>query len=80
MTGTQEVERSVGSPGRTIETNEHCTEAVLTHASRKQEPIFIVSTREGRGESPTVRYSLTWDSRVREHEQMDRSPLGSKPA
>jgi len=50
------VELIVESPVRTIETNVHCTEVVLTHASKKQKPIFIASTSEVYGKSAKVPY------------------------
>ena len=40
------VQLIVESPVRTIETNVHCTEVVLTQASKKKKPVFIASTRE----------------------------------
>ena len=50
------VELIVESPVRTIETNVHCTEVVLTHASKKQKPIFIASTSEVYGKSADIPY------------------------
>ena len=50
------VELIVESPVRTIETNVHCTEVVLTHAAKKQKPIFIASTSEVYGKSEDVPY------------------------
>jgi len=46
------VELIVESPVRTIETNVHCTEVLLTQASKKKKPVFIASTSEvyGKGE------------------------------
>jgi UDP-glucose 4-epimerase len=46
------VELIVESPVRTIETNVHCTEIVLTQANKKKKPVFIASTSEvyGKGE------------------------------
>ena len=46
------VELIVESPVRTIETNVHCTEVVLTQANKKKKPVFIASTSEvyGKGE------------------------------
>jgi UDP-glucose 4-epimerase len=40
------VELIVESPVRTIETNVHCTEVVLTQANKKKKPVFIASTSE----------------------------------
>jgi UDP-glucose 4-epimerase len=45
------VELIVDSPVRTIETNVHCTEVVLTQANRKKTPVFIASTSEVYGKS-----------------------------
>ena len=48
------VELIVESPVRTIETNVHCTEVVLTHAAKKKRPIFIASTSEVYGKSQAL--------------------------
>jgi len=45
------VELIVESPVRTIETNVHCTEVVLSHAAKKRKPLFIASTSEVYGKS-----------------------------
>ncbi len=45
------VELIVDSPVRTIETNVHCTEVVLSHAAKKGKPLFIASTSEVYGKS-----------------------------
>ena len=45
------VELIVESPVRTIETNVHCTEVVLSHAAKKKKPVFIASTSEVYGKS-----------------------------
>ncbi len=45
------VELIVGSPVRTIETNVHCTEVVLSHAAKKGKPLLIASTSEVYGKS-----------------------------
>jgi UDP-glucose 4-epimerase len=45
------VELIVGSPVRTIETNVHCTEVVLSHAAKKRKPLLIASTSEVYGKS-----------------------------
>ena len=55
------VELIVESPVRTIETNVHCTEVVLTHASKKKKPIFIASTSEVYGKSADIPYSEDGD-------------------
>lgn len=44
----------VEAPVRTIETNVHGTEVVLTHASKKQKPVVIFSTSEVYGKSTDV--------------------------
>jgi UDP-glucose 4-epimerase len=41
----------VESPVRAIETNVHCTEVVLAHASRQKKPVLIASTSEVYGKS-----------------------------
>jgi UDP-glucose 4-epimerase len=48
------VELIVESPVRTIETNVHATEVVLTHAAKKKRPVFIASTSEVYGKSPDL--------------------------
>jgi UDP-glucose 4-epimerase len=48
------VELIVNSPVRTLETNVHCTEVVLTHANKKQKPVFIASTSEVYGKSSAL--------------------------
>jgi UDP-glucose 4-epimerase len=45
------VELIVNSPVRTIETNVHCTEIVLTQANKKKKPVFVASTSEVYGKS-----------------------------
>lgn len=45
------VELIVESPVRTIETNVHCTEIVLSKASTKKKPVFVASTSEVYGKS-----------------------------
>jgi UDP-glucose 4-epimerase len=45
------VELIVESPVRTIETNVHCTEVVLSHAAKKRKPLFVASTSEVYGKS-----------------------------
>jgi UDP-glucose 4-epimerase len=44
----------VESPVRTIETNVHCTEVVLSAAGRKNKPVFIASTSEVYGKSAAL--------------------------
>jgi UDP-glucose 4-epimerase len=48
------VDLIVESPVRTIETNVHCTEVVLSAASKKRKPIFIASTSEVYGKSTAL--------------------------
>jgi len=50
------VELIVESPVRTIETNVHCTEVVLTQANKRKTPVFIASTSEVYGKSPQLPY------------------------
>src|SRR5215216_2541563 len=50
------VELIVESPVRTIETNVHCTEVVLSHASKKKKPVFVASTSEVYGKSEALPY------------------------
>jgi UDP-glucose 4-epimerase len=45
------VELIVESPVRTIETNVHCTEVVLSHAAKKRKTLFVASTSEVYGKS-----------------------------
>ena len=45
------VQLIVESPVRTIETNVHCTEIVLSHAAKKRKPLFVASTSEVYGKS-----------------------------
>jgi UDP-glucose 4-epimerase len=44
----------VDSPVRTIETNVHCTEVVLTQANKKKKPVFVASTSEVYGKSADI--------------------------
>ena len=44
----------VASPVRAIETNVHCTEVVLAHASKKNRPVLIASTSEVYGKSQAL--------------------------
>jgi UDP-glucose 4-epimerase len=55
------VELIVESPVRTIETNVHCTEIVLTQANKKKKPVFIASTSEVYGKSADLPYKETGD-------------------
>src|SRR3954451_240377 len=55
------VELIVESPVQTIETNVHCTEVVLTHASKKKKPVFISSTSEVYGKSRQLPFSEEGD-------------------
>jgi UDP-glucose 4-epimerase len=48
------VELIVDSPVRTLETNVHCTEVVLTQANKKKKPVFIASTSEVYGKSSAL--------------------------
>jgi UDP-glucose 4-epimerase len=48
------VQLIVDSPVRTIETNVHCTEIVLSQACKKRRPVFIASTSEVYGKSSAV--------------------------
>lgn len=45
------VELIVESPVRTIETNVHCTEVVLSQAAKKRKPVLVASTSEVYGKS-----------------------------
>jgi UDP-glucose 4-epimerase len=48
------VELIVESPVRTIETNVHCAEVVLSVAAKKRRPVMIASTSEVYGKSPAL--------------------------
>lgn len=48
------VELIVESPVRTIETNVHCTEVVLSQAAKKRKPILLASTSEVYGKSTAL--------------------------
>lgn len=48
------VELIVESPVRTIETNVHCTEIVLSQAAKKRKPVLVASTSEVYGKSLAV--------------------------
>ncbi len=55
------VQLIVESPVRAIETNVHCTEVVLEHASKKKRPVFIASTSEVYGKSAALPFRETGD-------------------
>jgi UDP-glucose 4-epimerase len=48
------VQLIVDSPVRTLETNVHCTEIVLSQANKKRKPVFVASTSEVYGKSSVV--------------------------
>ncbi|WP_210491633.1 GDP-mannose 4,6-dehydratase [Patulibacter sp. SYSU D01012] len=48
------VELIVESPVRTIETNVHCTEVVLSQAAKKRKPVLLASTSEVYGKSAAL--------------------------
>ncbi|MDQ3721264.1 MAG: GDP-mannose 4,6-dehydratase [Actinomycetota bacterium] len=48
------VELIIESPVRTIETNVHCTEVLLSQANKKKKPVFIASTSEVYGKSTAL--------------------------
>ena len=48
------VELIVESPVRTIETNVHCTEVVLSQAAKKRKPVLVASTSEVYGKSAAI--------------------------
>jgi UDP-glucose 4-epimerase len=55
------VQLIVESPVRTIETNVHCTEVVLSHAGKKRRPVFIASTSEVYGKSKALPFRESGD-------------------
>ncbi|MDQ3648288.1 MAG: GDP-mannose 4,6-dehydratase [Actinomycetota bacterium] len=55
------VELIIESPVRTIETNVHCTEVVLSQANKKKKPVFIASTSEVYGKSTAVPFQEEGD-------------------
>ncbi|PZS10165.1 MAG: nucleoside-diphosphate sugar epimerase [Solirubrobacterales bacterium] len=55
------VELIVESPVRTIETNVHCTEVVLSQANKKKRPVLIASTSEVYGKSPALPFTEDGD-------------------
>ena len=46
----------VESPVRTVETNVHCTEVVLSQAAKKRKPVILASTSEVYGKSTALPY------------------------
>ncbi len=55
------VELIVESPVRTIETNVHCTEVVLSQAGKKRKPVFIASTSEVYGKGDALPFNEKGD-------------------
>jgi len=55
------VDLIVESPVRTIETNVHCTEAVLAQAVKKKRPVFIASTSEVYGKGTCLPFTEQGD-------------------
>ncbi len=54
----------VESPVRAIETNVHCTEVVLAHASKKLKPVLIASTSEVYGKSRALPFKEDGDMQM----------------
>jgi UDP-glucose 4-epimerase len=54
----------VDSPVRAIETNVHCTEVVLKHASKKKKPVLIASTSEVYGKSNALPFREDGDMQM----------------
>ena len=54
----------VDSPVRAIETNVHCTEVVLEHASKKKKPVLIASTSEVYGKSQALPFREDGDMQM----------------
>ncbi len=54
----------VESPVRAIETNVHCTEVVLKHASKKKKPVLIASTSEVYGKSQALPFREDGDMQM----------------
>jgi UDP-glucose 4-epimerase len=54
----------VDSPVRAIETNVHCTEVVLKHASKKKRPVLIASTSEVYGKSQALPFREDGDMQM----------------
>lgn len=55
------VELIVESPVRTIETNVHCTEIVLSQAAKKRKPVLVASTSEVYGKSTALPFRENGD-------------------
>lgn len=55
------VQLIVDSPVRTIETNVHTTEVVLSQASKKAKPVFLASTSEVYGKSSAIPFAEDGD-------------------
>ncbi len=55
------VELIVESPVRTIETNVHCTEVLLSQAGKKKKPVFVASTSEVYGKSDGLPFNERGD-------------------
>jgi UDP-glucose 4-epimerase len=58
------VQLIVASPVRAIETNVHCTEVVLAHASKKNRPVLIASTSEVYGKSQALPFREDGDMQI----------------
>jgi UDP-glucose 4-epimerase len=58
------VQLVVSSPVRAIETNLHCTEVVLAHASKKKRPVLIASTSEVYGKSQALPFREDGDMQM----------------
>jgi UDP-glucose 4-epimerase len=58
------VQLVVSSPVRVIETNLHCTEVVLAHASKKRKPVLIASTSEVYGKSQALPFREDGDMQM----------------
>jgi UDP-glucose 4-epimerase len=58
------VQLVVSSPVRAIETNLHCTEVVLAHASKKKKPVLIASTSEVYGKSQALPFREDGDMQM----------------
>jgi UDP-glucose 4-epimerase len=54
----------IESPVRAIETNVHCTEVVLAHASKKKKPVIIASTSEVYGKSRALPFKEDGDMQM----------------
>lgn len=58
------VQLIISSPVRTIETNLHCTEVVLAHASKKKRPVLVASTSEVYGKSQALPFREDGDMQM----------------